>query len=92
MEQIEKGMETLQNLQTCETTQVISTKEKKNIEDAHGVLLALLPALPPPVDMVDDTDTMCTDLNKQIDQDTNDNLESLWSGSYRWTELSLCDT
>ena len=51
-------METLQNLQTCETTQVISTKEKKNIEDAHGVLLALLPALPPPVDVVDDIITI----------------------------------
>ena len=58
MEQIEKGMEPLQKLQTCKTTQVISTKEKKNIEDAHRVLLILLLALPPPVGMVDDIITI----------------------------------
>ena len=51
-------METLQNLQTSKTMQVISTKEKKNIEDAHRVLLILLPALPPPVGVVDDIITI----------------------------------
>ena len=32
---------------------VITTREKKDIEDSHIVLLILQPALPPPVDMVD---------------------------------------
>ena len=66
MEQIEKGMETLQNLQTCKTMQVIFTKEKKNIEDAHWVLLALIPALPPPVDVVDDIITITMSLGGRI--------------------------
>ena len=51
-------METLQNLQTCETMQVISTNEEKNIEDTHRVLLILPPALPPPEAMVDDIITI----------------------------------
>ena len=51
-------MEMLQNLQTCETMEVISTKEEKNIEDTHRVLLILLPALPPPVNVVDDIITI----------------------------------
>ena len=37
-----------------EATQVTSTKEEKNIEDAHKVLFVLLPALPPPEGVVDD--------------------------------------
>ena len=37
-----------------EATQVTSTKEEKNIEDSHIVLLILLPALPPPEGVVDD--------------------------------------
>ena len=47
-------MKKLQILHTYEATQVTSTKEEKNIEDPHWVLLILLPALPPPEGVVDD--------------------------------------
>ena len=33
---------------------VITTREKKDIEDTHVVLLILQPTLPPPVDVVND--------------------------------------